>query len=51
VSGFTLPDQAGSTGVLSAERVAASLERAEKVAAPMSAAAVEPGVERRRQSG
>jgi twitching motility protein PilJ len=51
VSGFTLPDQAGSTGVLSAERVAASLERAEKVAAPISAAAVEPGVERRRQSG
>jgi twitching motility protein PilJ len=48
VAGFTLPDQGGGTGVLSAERVAASLERAEKAAVPMSES---PIVERRRQSG
>jgi twitching motility protein PilJ len=50
VAGFTLPDQGGGTGVLSAARVAASLERAEKTAAPPPTT-VEPGVERRRQSG
>ena len=49
VAGFTLPDQGGSTGVLSAARVAASLERAEKMPSP--APAVEQGVERRRLSG
>ena len=48
VSGFTLPDHGGGTGVLSPARVAASLERAEQ-AAPLPAAA--PGVERRRHSG
>jgi twitching motility protein PilJ len=47
VSGFTLPDQGGGTGVLSAARVAASLERAEQMPAPPAA----PSVERRRQSG
>jgi len=51
VAGFTLPDQAGGTGVLSAERVAASLQRAEKAAAPLGEPAGEPGVERRRLSG
>ena len=51
VAGFTLPDQGGGTGVLSAERVAASLERAEKAPAQISAPAVAQGVERRRQSG
>jgi twitching motility protein PilJ len=49
VAGFTLPDQSGGTGVLSAARVAASLERAEKTAAPPPP--VDPVVERRRQSG
>ena len=49
VAGFTLPDQGGDTGVLSAARVAASLERAEKMPSP--APAVEQGVERRRLSG
>jgi twitching motility protein PilJ len=48
VAGFTLPDQSGGTGVLSAARVAASLERAEKTGAPPP---VDPVVERRRQSG
>jgi twitching motility protein PilJ len=47
VAGFTLPDQAGGTGVLSAARVAASLERAEKLPAPPAA----PAVARRRLSG
>jgi twitching motility protein PilJ len=57
VSGFRLPDQRGGTGVLSAERVAASLERAEKAApsvapsAAPAAPAATPGVPRRRQSG
>jgi twitching motility protein PilJ len=53
VAGFTLPDQSGGTGVLSAARVAASLERAEKVpqSQPPAAPAAEPGVERRRLSG
>jgi twitching motility protein PilJ len=51
VAGFTLPDQGGGTGVLSAERVAASLERAEKAAAPPNAPVAEQSVERRRQSG
>jgi twitching motility protein PilJ len=49
VSGFTLPDQSGGTGVLSSARVAASLERAEKASPPP--APVDPVVERRRQSG
>ena len=49
VAGFTLPDQGGDTGVLSAARVAASLERAEKMPSPAPAA--EQGVERRRLSG
>jgi twitching motility protein PilJ len=51
VAGFTLPDQGGGTGVLSAERVAASLERAEKAAALPNAPVAEQSVERRRQSG
>jgi twitching motility protein PilJ len=53
VAGFTLPDQSGGTGVLSAARVAASLERAEKApqSQPPAAPAAEPGVERRRLSG
>jgi twitching motility protein PilJ len=52
VAGFTLPDQGGGTGVLSAARVAASLERAEKVAPPPAQPVAEPGgAERRRQSG
>jgi twitching motility protein PilJ len=51
VAGFTLPDQSGGTGVLSAARVAASLERAEKTAASPATTAVEQGVERRRLSG
>jgi twitching motility protein PilJ len=50
VSGFTLPDQSGGTGVLSAARVAASLERAEKLPLP-TAPATGPSVERRRLSG
>jgi twitching motility protein PilJ len=52
VSGFALPDQGGGTGVLSAARVAASLERAEQMpAAAGPAAAPSQNVERRRQSG
>ena len=53
VAGFTLPDQSGGTGVLSAARVAASLERAEKLpqAAPAASTTSEQGVERRRLSG
>jgi twitching motility protein PilJ len=50
VAGFTLPDQGGATGVLSAQRVAASLEQAEKAAAPNEASSGR-GMERRRQSG
>jgi twitching motility protein PilJ len=50
VAGFTLPDQGSGTGVLSAARVAASLERADKSAAP-AMTPVEQGVERRRLSG
>ena len=50
VAGFTLPDQSGGTGVLSAARVAASLERAEKMPLP-TAPASGPSVERRRLSG
>jgi twitching motility protein PilJ len=52
VSGFTLPDKGGGTGVLSTARVAASLERTEQVpvAAPPPQAAA-PNLERRRQSG
>jgi twitching motility protein PilJ len=49
VSGFTLPDQGGGTGVLSAARVAASLERADKAAPALPS--VEQGTERRRLSG
>ncbi len=48
VSGFTLPDQGGGTGVLSPARIAASLERAEK--SPPAPSAPQ-NVERRRQSG
>ncbi len=48
VAGFTLPDQGGGTGVLSAARVAASLERAEQLPVPPAAS---PTLERRRQSG
>jgi twitching motility protein PilJ len=52
VAGFTLPDQRGGTGVLSAARVAASLERAEQTAAQAAEhTAAERNVERRRQSG
>ncbi len=51
VAGFTLPDQGGGTGVLSAARVAASLERAEKMTTPAPAPAPEQGAERRRLSG
>jgi twitching motility protein PilJ len=51
VSGFTLPDQGGGTGVLSAARVAASLERAEKLPPPPAAPAASPAIERRRLSG
>lgn len=47
VAGFTLPDQGGGTGVLSATRVAANLERAEQAAQPAEPAAP---VARRRQS-
>ena len=51
VAGFTLPDQGGGTGVLSAARVAASLERAEKMTTPAPAPAPAPGAERRRLLG
>jgi len=51
VSGFTLPDAGGGTGVLSAARVAASLERNEQKPGPPQAAASSQSVERRRQSG
>jgi len=53
VSGFRLPDQSGGTGVLSAERVAASLQRVEPappLPAPVAPAAT-PGVARRLKSG
>jgi twitching motility protein PilJ len=50
VSGFTLPDQGGGTGVLSAARVAASLERSEQMPAPPASASSQ-SVERRRHSG
>jgi hypothetical protein len=48
VAGFTLPDQAGSTGVLSAARVAASLEQPAPAGTTIEPA---PAVPRRRQSG
>ena len=48
VAGFTLPDQGGSTGVLSAGRVAASLEQAAPADTDVEPAPVLP---RRRQSG
>ena len=51
VSGFTLPDRGGGTGVLSAARVAASLERTEQVPSLPEAAAAPHNLERRRQSG
>jgi len=47
VAGFTLPDQGGSTGVLSAARIAASLGQP----APPDAVEPAPVVPRRRQSG
>jgi twitching motility protein PilJ len=47
VAGFALPDSSGSTGVLSAARVAASLEQSAPANAPVEAAPVS----RRRQSG
>jgi len=50
VAGFTLPDQGGGTGVLSAARVAVSLERGEAPAAS-PAPAPSQSVERRRHSG
>jgi twitching motility protein PilJ len=49
VSGFTLPDQGGGTGVLAGARAAASLEQAEATGSPVEPVA-EPPV-RRRQSG
>ena len=48
VAGFTLPDQGGSTGVLSAGRVAASLEQAAPADSVVDPAPVLP---RRRLSG
>jgi twitching motility protein PilJ len=52
VAGFTLPDQGGGTGVLSAARVAANLESAEKIAAqPLEPPVEESSMQRRRQSG
>jgi len=51
VSGFTLPDKGGGTGVLSAARVAASLERSVETPLPASPPAAAPNLERRRQSG
>jgi twitching motility protein PilJ len=52
VAGFTLPDQSGGTGVLSAARVAASLERAEQLPPPTAPTSTPPpSVERRRLSG
>ena len=48
VSGFTLPDKGGSTGVLSAARVAASIERTAEAPLPTPPPVA---VERRRQSG
>jgi twitching motility protein PilJ len=47
VSGFALPDQGGSTGVLTAARVAASLEQP----APVDTVEPAPAAPRRRQSG
>ena len=51
VSGFTLPDQGGGTGLLSAARVAASLDRSEPMPLSAAAPAASPNLERRRQSG
>ena len=51
VSGFALPDRGGGTGVLSAARVAASLERTEQVPSLPEVAAAPQNLERRRQSG
>ncbi|HVY66300.1 MAG TPA: methyl-accepting chemotaxis protein [Gammaproteobacteria bacterium] len=48
VAGFTLPDQGGGTGVLSAARVAASLEQPTPVDIGVESA---PAPSRRRQSG
>ncbi len=47
IAGFTLPDHGGNTGVLSAARVAASLEQA----APADTVEPAPVLPRRRQSG
>jgi hypothetical protein len=49
VSGFTLPDQSGGTGVLSQVHVAATLERAEQARPPNGEVA--QVAERRRSSG
>jgi len=49
IAGFTLPNQGGGTGVLSASRVAANLERAEQAA--QSAEPAPPVAPRRRKSG
>jgi twitching motility protein PilJ len=49
IAGFTLPDQAGGTGVLNPARVAANLQRAEEPQPPGEP--VTQVVERRRQSG
>jgi hypothetical protein len=49
VSGFALPDQAGSTGVLSQSRVAADLDPPEPARPP--ADEVGQVAERRRSSG
>ncbi|HWN37857.1 MAG TPA: methyl-accepting chemotaxis protein [Gammaproteobacteria bacterium] len=51
VSGFALPDKGGGTGVLSAARVTASLERTVETPLPASPPAAAPNPERRRQSG
>jgi twitching motility protein PilJ len=51
VSGFTLPGNGGGTGVLSAARVAASLERNVETPLPTAPPAAAPNLERRRQSG
>jgi hypothetical protein len=51
VSGFTLPDRGGGTGVLNAARAAASLDRSEPMPLPAAAPAASPNLQRRRQSG
>jgi twitching motility protein PilJ len=51
VAGFALPDRGGGTGVLSAARVAASLDRTEQVPSLPAPAPAPQNLERRRQSG